>query len=331
MTVNERITALFKKAFNKNPTKIEQLTSAGSPRKYYRIHSKIGKTVVACKGNNLNENKTFLYFCKTFKTKGLAVPYIYAQENEPWIYLLEDFGNVNLLQAKETLNEEKTLELYKKAITGLIEFQTEGAKNLDFSKCFVQAKFDENYMKFDLNYFTEHYLNVSNIQYDSNKLQKDFDTLISFLQETNFDYFMYRDFQARNIMIKNNEPYFIDFQGGLQGPLHYDLVSLLNQAKANLSEDFKQNLIDFYLEQIQKKIKIDATEFCNLFEAFALLRILQTLGAYGNRGLKEGKEHFIASIPQAVENVKSQIQKTDKFLKLPYLKDIIEKLPILKN
>ncbi|NLK81781.1 MAG: phosphotransferase [Bacteroidales bacterium] len=324
--IHERIHALFQKTYNAPIHSIQIITGAGSPRKYYRILSSLSYSVIACFGTNLEENKSFIYYNTFFLAAGLSVPKIYASEQEPWLYLLEDFGDIDVLTAKQNLSETETITLYKTIIRDLIQFQLQGAK-CDFSHCFSRNAFDETAMKWDLYYFKYYYLKLSNLDFNEQKLEEDFDALIVFLKQADASYFMYRDFQARNILLKNNKLHYIDFQGGMRGPLQYDLASLLLQAKAQLSVATQKTLIDFYISEISKYITISKSQFKALYEGFAMIRIIQTLGAYGFRGIIEKKPHFISSIPHAVDNAVTQISNVSQHIHLPYLTHILHNLP----
>jgi aminoglycoside/choline kinase family phosphotransferase len=184
-------------------------------------------------------------------------------------------------------------------------------------------------MKWDLYYFKYYYLKLTDIEFNEQKLEEDFLTLIAFLKTADFSFFMYRDFQARNILMHNSTPYFIDFQGGMKGPLHYDVVSLLFQAKANLNHETRTELIEFYISEISKQISIDKELFKKQLQGFVFIRILQTLGAYGFRGIIQQKPHFIASIPQAIANIKELMPIISRIITIPYLQNLIENLPTL--
>jgi len=324
--IHERIRALFQNTYNATIQSIEPITAAGSPRKYYRIHSSLSNPVIACLGTNLEENKSFLYFNSFFSSQNLPVPQILASEQEPWLYLLEDCGSTDVLSAKQNFTETQIISLYKNIIQDLIQFQLQGA-DCDFSHCFVRNKFDTTAMKWDLYYFKYYYLKLCGIDFNEQKLEEDFDSLLSFLKQADSSFFMYRDFQARNILLKENKRYYIDFQGAMQGPLQYDLASLLLQAKAQLSKSTQTILKDFYFTEITKHISVSESEFKAHYEGFAMIRILQTLGAYGFRGIIEQKPHFISSIPHAVDNAREQISKLSQIITLPYLTHILNHLP----
>src|SRR5690606_17522664 len=213
--IHERIRALFQNTYNATIQSIEPITAAGSPRKYYRIHSSLSNPVIACLGTNLEENKSFLYFNSFFSSQNLPVPQILASEQEPWLYLLEDCGSTDVLSAKQNFTETQIISLYKNIIQDLIQFQLQGA-DCDFSHCFVRNKFDTTAMKWDLYYFKYYYLKLCGIDFNEQKLEEDFDSLLSFLKQADSSFFMYRDFQARNILLKENKRYYIDFQGAMQ-------------------------------------------------------------------------------------------------------------------
>ncbi|MDR0941521.1 MAG: phosphotransferase, partial [Bacteroidales bacterium] len=209
-----------------------QLSGAGSSRQYFRVTTSTG-TYIACNGTNIDENRAFLYFARHFKQAHLPVPRIFAQEKpEPWLYIIEDFGDTDLLTYKQQCNEEQVETLYQQALTDLQKFQIQGALNLDFSHCFNRPQFDEVAMKWDFYYFKYYYLKLTPLECSDQQLENDCNTLINFLLRAPRSYCMYRDFQARNILVHNNSLHYIDFQGAMQGALQYDVVSLLYQAKA---------------------------------------------------------------------------------------------------
>ncbi|MFW5851773.1 MAG: aminoglycoside phosphotransferase family protein [Bacteroidota bacterium] len=325
-----RIASLFSKYSSETISRIEPLTAAGSPRSYFRIFFAQEKTAIVCKGTQLAENRAFLYFCSFFYNKGLPVPRVLASEDEPWMYLLEDCGTVDLLSAKKHFTPDQTRSAYKQVLQDLIQFQIQGA-NCDFSQAFVRPEFDEIAMKWDLSYFKYYYLKLSGVECNEQKLEEDFNTLTAFLSQADHSFFMYRDFQARNIMVQDDLFRYIDFQGAMKGPLQYDVVSLLYQAKAELSMDVRHDLLHYYIAEIQKYTEIDSRTFYEIFQGFVLLRILQTLGAYGLRGLIEGKPHFVSSIPTAVENLKQHVEEVQSIISLPYLYSRIAALPIIQK
>lgn len=327
--IEQKIKKLVSTSCNTTVSSIEKLPGAGSSREYYRIFADNSKTYLACNGTLIDENKSFIYFTKHFTSKGLHVPKLYGVDEDYLMYIVEDCGSIDLLSAKQKLTTNEISVLYKKTLKELIRFQIHGHIDLDYNHCFVRNSFDEVAMKWDLSYFKYYYLKLTDIEFNEQKLEVDFNTLISFLQQAENTFFMYRDFQARNILVQNNNQYFIDYQGGMQGPLQYDVVSLLYQAKADLSQEMRNTLLNYYIEEVSKEISIDSKEFISLFQGFVFIRILQTLGAYGYRGVIQQKSHFISSIPQAVANVKEHISIISQIIQIPYLQNIIENLPTL--
>ncbi|MDR2962800.1 MAG: phosphotransferase [Bacteroidales bacterium] len=308
-----------------------QLSGAGSSRQYFRVHTTTG-TYIACNGTNLDENRAFLYFARHFAQAKLPVPRVFASETpEPWLYMIEDCGDTDLLSYKQSLNEADCEKLYQRVLLDLQKFQIEGAKNLDYSRCFSRPQFDEVAMKWDFYYFKYYYLKLSPIECSDQQLENDCNTLISFLLQAPRRYCMYRDFQARNMLVHNNSLHYIDFQGAMQGALQYDVVSLLYQAKANLSPELRSRLLDFYVEHLPKSCYTSAQEFKKIYEGFVFIRILQTLGSYGYRGFIQRKQHFIESIPSALENLKHQSETINTLISIPYLNSCIQQLRELKT
>lgn len=306
-----------------------QLSGAGSSRQYFRVITSTG-TYIACNGTNIDENRAFLYFANHFKQANLPVPRIFAQEQpEPWLYIIEDFGNTDLLTYKQNCDEKQVETLYRQALTDLQKFQIQGAHNLDYSRCFNRPQFDEVAMKWDFYYFKYYYLKLTPLECSDQQLETDCNTLINFLLRAPRSYCMYRDFQARNILVHENSLHYIDFQGAMQGALQYDVVSLLYQAKANLSVTQRERLLEFYIEQLPRSTYSSTCEFRELYEGFVFIRILQTLGAYGYRGFIQRKQHFIESIAPALENLQLQSEKMNTILSIPYLNSCIQQLPTL--
>ncbi|MDD3738427.1 MAG: RNase adapter RapZ [Lentimicrobiaceae bacterium] len=327
---------LFANWANQDVCTIKPLTNAGSDRLYFRITTENGSYIGAYSPNP-SETKAFLSFSESFKKAGFPVPEIYKIGDNPNYYLLQDLGDTSLLdfhlQTVGNNNEpsEETKKYYKQALTLLAEFQIEGDKYIDYNYCYPDKVFDTNSMKQDLYYFKYYFLKYHNIPFDENLLHKDFKTLVSFLSRADNNYFMYRDFQARNIMICDSKLYFIDYQGGRKGPLVYDLVSLLYQAKASLPDSFRNELVEHYLSVLSGKINIDKNKFYSEYKLFALIRILQTLGAYGYRGYIQKKTHFMQSIPLALQNLKNYLQNEDFGINIPELKKSLNLLLNLQS
>lgn len=306
--LENQLNQLFKTWSTENAIKIIPLPKSGSNRTYFRL---IGKSAsaIAVLNKDQKENKAFISFAKTFFAANLPVPQILAEDLDNNIYLQEDLGDQSLfdLLLKEGYTS-KVEDHYKEALSTLPKFQIEAADKIDYSVCYPRDKFDEQSVLWDLNYFKYYFLKLADFQFDEQTLENDFHTLAKYLTEPDTNYFMYRDFQSRNIMIKDNELYFIDFQGGRKGALQYDVASLLWSARANIPFEKREELLEYYLNEVVQYSKINQAEFKEYYYGYVLIRILQTLGAYGFRGFYERKDHFLKSIPYAIDNLEWLIE-----------------------
>ena len=287
---------------------IEMLPASGSSRIYFRITTE-NKTLIATYNSNIEENKAFIYFSKHFSDKNLPVPEILAINDDVSCYIQSDLGNISLFDyVKKCLNrniyDDTTINLYKKAITNLVRFQINGHDNLDYSKAFPTSSFDKASVIDDLNYFKYYFLKVNDeIVFNETRLNSDFQKLADYAIEAPSNFFMYRDFQSRNIMIKDDTTFFVDYQGGRKGPLQYDLVSLLYQVKAQIPNNLRNDLLEHYKNEISNYLNVHEIGFDKYYNTFVLIRLLQVLGAYGFRGLIQKKQHFIESIPFALKEL----------------------------
>ena len=310
MNIEQILTQRYTEFYKIEPTKVEAITKAGSNRSYYRFYDKNGETVLGVYSNNIPETKTFLYYSVIFSNLNLNTPQIYHVSEDTLTYFIEDFGDDLLLKVVESEYKQygkftdRLDDLYHKSINALVKLQIAAGKAIDFSLAYSISEFNSQSILFDLNYFKYYFLNRLDIPYDEKLLQDDFDALASHLAENGTKAFMFRDFQARNILVKDEQVYFIDYQGGRKGAIQYDMASLLWQAKAKIPNDKKLELLKFYINEVAKNSEIDKTVFEREFWFYLYVRILQTLGAYGNRGLIEKKRHFIESIPFAIDNLK---------------------------
>ncbi len=306
-----QIEALFLNWHGNTWDKIEKIPQSGSNRIYYRIY-KNNQTCIATFNTNVKENKTFIAFSHHFKELGLPVPTVFCSSNDGLIYLQEDVGNESLLNQLEKLGyTEPVYNLFKQSLSQLAHIQIWGDKNLDYNHCITAKEFGKQAILSDLLYFKYYFLDTLNEPYDKQQLIDDFEALSTYLTFTEHKYFMFRDFQSRNIMVHNSEVKFIDYQGGMKGALQYDVASLLWQAKAQLPEDWKDSLLYYYLDEADKLLPnkpIDRTTFISQYNGYVLIRLLQVLGAYGFRGLFERKAHFLSSIPLALQNLKFFIE-----------------------
>lgn len=320
---------LYKKKYAELPDVIESLQASGSHRKYYRIHN-AGRSCIGVYNEDIRENKAFLNFTESFRKNGLRVPEIYAVSEDLQHYLLQDLGNVHLkdiIDNSETpvSGNEKVIGLYMEALSELVKFQVFGKDSIDFSYCIPRNRFDYQSMLWDLNHFKYFFLKLTGIPFDEQKLEDDFQTLVKKLYDSEDEYFLYRDFQSRNIMIYNNSCYFIDFQGGRKGALQYDVASILFEARTNIPPELRHRLLDHYLDSLGAFIPLDVKKFNEKYYGFVLIRILQAMGAYGLRGWIEKKALFLQSLPFALNNLGWLLNEKKINGDIPELSRLIEK------
>jgi len=327
LTINDRIKELFKTFSSDEITAIDKLPQAGSERHYFRIHT-AGKNYIATYGANIKENETFIYFSAHFTKKKLATPQLFCINAERDIYIQEDFGDVSLLNRLEELGyTEPVYNLYKESLHQLALLQVRGHEELNYKKCLTNTSFGKQAIMADLLYFKYYFLDALRRPYDKQKLIDDFEALSNYLSHTEYKFFMFRDFQSRNIMIKEDGSVgFIDYQGGMKGAPQYDVASLLWQAKANLPDDWKHHLLEDYINSFESIVEetVDRDVFRSQYNGYVLIRLLQVLGAYGFRGLFERKAHFLTSIPLALQNLKWFINNQSLGIAVPEFKKVLE-------
>jgi len=331
----ETLNNLFEKTFNEQIVDCQPIGAAGSNRKYCRLKSE-NHCVIGVVGTTAEENFAFEKIAKHLYSKGLSVPKFLARSHDSMCYLQEDLGDISLFDyisqgRKSGVFSEKEKEILRLTISQLPAIQFFGAENFDFSVCYPQPNFDARAIMWDLNYFKYCFLKLQNIDFQENILENDFEKFCTELLQVPFgDKFMYRDFQSRNVMLKDGKPYFIDFQGARRGAIYYDLASFLWQASANFTDELKEELTQVYLQNLRKFTDFDSENFYKNLNIFALLRILQTLGAYGFRGLIEKKQHFIDSIEPAIKNLNKIVQNIENE-KYPYLIKVLKQLTELER
>ena len=277
------------------------------------------------------ENAAFLEFSKHFRRHGLPVPEIYAEDLNEGAYLEEDLGDTTLFEflTKNRSGEQiapNVIDVYRRAVTALPRFQVEAGRDLNYSVCYPRASFDQQSIAWDLNYFKYHFLKLAGIGFNEQELEEDFRRLTEFLLSADRNYFLYRDFQSRNIMLRDGEPYFVDYQGGRKGALQYDIASLLFDAKADLPPALRQELLDYYLDQLAGHITLDRDLFLRHYYAYVFIRIMQALGAYGFRGLYEGRPVFVQSIPYALKNIRWLLSHIELPIALPALMKVFSEM-----
>jgi aminoglycoside/choline kinase family phosphotransferase len=309
---------LYKKTFGSGAETFEPLRADGSARQLYRL-SGGGRSAIGVYGPDKLENRAFLEFSRHFRAQKLPVPEIYAEDQAQGLYLEEDLGNTTLfgyLSAERGADiPQQVAGAYKKVLGWLPRFQEQVKKGLDLKFCYPRPAFDRQSIMWDLNYFKYYFLKLAKIPFNEARLEDDFVRFTDFLLEAPADCFLYRDFQSRNIMLRDGEPWFIDYQGGRRGAPQYDLASLLYDAKADLPPEFRSGLHKEYLAASG----LDERAFGRHFYAFVYIRIMQAMGAYGLRGFYERKTHFLASVPYAVRNIEWLLRNTDLEVKVPEL------------
>ena len=322
----ERLADLFKKWAGEQCLTCEPLGANGSNRLYYRMKGATQGCIGAYNPDK-RENKAFCYYSKEFTQLGLPVPELYAEGEDGEIYLQQDLGDHTLyekLQQDKSFGEE-LVKLYQQVLSDLVRFQI-GGKNLDFSYAYPRGAFDHQSMQWDLNYFKYYFLKTSSVGFDEQLLEDDFQTLIQYLLEENCSYFMYRDFQARNIMLIDGKPIYIDYQGARKGAAQYDVASLLYSAKSEIPEERRTELLNYYIEQLSAKVDIDIDKFREHFYGYVLIRILQAMGAYGFRGYFERKEYFLQSVPLAKNNLRNLLINHPLPINISYLNKTLIRL-----
>ena len=331
-----------------NPIEILPIAESGSARKYFRIVTAT-RSLIGTYSENREENEAFLTFSRHFHELGLNVPEVFAVNEDKTCYLQSDFGDDNLFahvqrslvaadpstlrQAQgpqgSTAFSENVIGLYKHALKHLVKLQVLGHKGLDYSKAYPTERFDRQAILADLNYFKYYFVKPhEEIEFNETRLDKDFASFADFVSQAPCDFFMYRDFQSRNIMVKDGDLYFIDFQGGRKGPLNYDVVSLLYQVKAQIPQAVRDELVQYYKEELRQFVNPEEVKFDTYQPCFVYLRLLQVLGAYGFRGLIQKKSHFIESIPYALKELKTW-NESHPIYDYPELQKVISQLSTL--
>ena len=374
------VSQLYKSWAGKEPSQVDVLPQSGSDRRYFRLYSEEGKSFIGTHGLNVPENEAFIYFAGHFLRKHLHVPEIFAVSYDKTVYLQQDFGNVSLLNILESKGlTQEVYDLFKESLHQLARLQVLGDEGLNYKKCLTNEEFGKQAIMADLLYFKYYFLDALQKPYDKQKLIDDFEALSNYLTHTEYKYFMFRDFQSRNILVtapgphpnlpptggrNNTQPlltqdvnnlsasstgkfsaarglpplgevrdggrmgrtvHFIDFQGGMKGAPQYDVASLIWQARANLPDDWKNNLLEDYMNSFEAIIEntIDREVFRSQYNGYVMIRLLQVLGAYGFRGLFERKAQFLTSIPTALKNLKWFFENHSPGIVIPEFKRVL--------
>jgi aminoglycoside/choline kinase family phosphotransferase len=318
---------LFEQHFHMPAERVQPLQGqlGGSGRTIVRLAGG-GFTAIGILYSVREENVAFLEFSRHFRRHGLPVPEIYAQDLSQDAYLEEDLGHTTLFEFLGANRDGDAIappavEAYRKVVAALPRFQIEAGRDLNYKVCYPRSSFDRQSIAWDLNYFKYYFLRLAGIPFNEQALELDFTRLTKFLLSANHDYFLYRDFQSRNVMLRDGQPFFLDYQGGRKGALQYDIASLLFDGKADLLAELRQHLLDHYLDSLASYIEIDRDAFLKHYYAFVYVRILQALGAYGYRGFFERKAHFLQSVPYALKNLRWLAANVKLPIALPALMD----------
>jgi len=320
------LSALFERRFG-SPASVQPLRGelGGSGRRIFRLTS--GKiSAIGILYNVREENVAFLDFSKHFRRHGLPVPEIYAQDLDQGAYLEEDLGDTTLFEFLSANRAGKdiaapVIEAYRKVVAVLPRFQVEAGRDLDYSVCYPRSSFDHQSIAWDLNYFKYYFLRLAGIPFNEQALEDDFGRLTQFLLAAPRDYFLYRDFQSRNIMLREGRPWFLDYQGGRKGALQYDIASLLFDSKADLPPELRSELLEEYLQRLSAFVDLDRAAFMHYYYAYVYVRLMQAMGAYGFRGFYEHKLHFLQSVPYALKSLRWLLEHAEVPIALPTLMD----------
>ena len=328
----ERLKQLYKEYTGHEAEACSSLTPAGSPRRYYRL-SAGQHTAVGVVGTALGENEAFVAIAQQMRLKGLPVPEVYAVSADGMCYLQEDLGDTSLFDLiaeahKRGGYDEADMELLRQVMRLLPDVQWRTAEQFDFTHCYPSAELNRRGIQWDLHYFKYCFLKATGLEFEEENLEDDFDRMSEVLLQEYADTFMYRDFQSRNIMIRDGKPWLIDFQGGRRGPAEYDLVSFLWQARARFTPEMRRELIEEHLQSARRYRSFDEEVFAQRLQYFVLFRTLQVLGAYGYRGYFEHKAHFVQSIPMAIDNLRALLAEND-FADMSYLADLLRRMVAL--
>lgn len=321
---------LYRRRFGTDPERLVSLHGDASSRRLFRLFGAAG-TAIGVHGPDPLENRAFLSFSRTFRAAGLPVPEIYGEDAAAGVYLEEDLGDSTLFDVlcagrQGPSPDAATVAVYREALRLLPRFQIEAGRSLDYTVCHPRASFDRQSILWDLNYFKYYFLKLAGIPFSEQALEDDFSRFAELLLTAPREYFLYRDFQSRNIMVRDGKPWFIDYQGGRRGALQYDVVSVLFDAKADLPFDLRDALLEEYLRAAERIAPLDRDAFLASYPFFAYVRIFQALGAYGLRGYYERKARFLQSIPYAIRNLERLSIASPLPAELPALGDVVRRL-----
>jgi len=331
--MKDALSRLFQDTFGERPSAISVVAADGSQRAYFRMTGGPHGSVVGAWGPDSEENRAFVSFTDAFRGIGLPVPTLFAVDEAGGMWLAEDLGDLTLFDA---LVEARAAEpdapfpavietVYERVVEILPRFQVAGGRVVDYDVAYPRAAFDLQSMRWDLNYFKYHFLKLAHIPFNEQRLENDFDRLTDYLLRADSSHFLYRDFQSRNIMLAAGEPRFIDYQGGRRGAPHYDIASILYDAKAAIPDDARSRLLERYMDALSAHLPVDRDRFQEEYRGFVLIRIMQAMGAYGYRGFFERKPRFLQSVPYAARNI-ADLLETGLPIDLPEIETVFSRI-----
>ena len=328
--MNDPLKTLFRARFGRDAETLAAVRAEGSNRRIYRLTAG-ADAAIGVLNDDVKENKAFIEFSKHFRAEGIPVPEFYGEDAAGTAYLEEDLGDTTLFQflgkrrSKDGFPPD-VVAAYRDVVSWLPRIQIKAGRTLDYRWCYPRASFDKQSMLWDLNYFKYYFLTLGGVPFHEERLEDDFQVFADYLLAAERDFFLCRDFQSRNVMLKDGNPYFIDYQGGRRGALQYDIASLLYDAKADVPFDLRDELLDLYIAEAGKHANVDKAEFKKFFPGFVLIRIMQAMGAYGLRGFHEKKPLFLQSIPYAIRNIEHVLLSTNLPIDVPELSAVFKRL-----
>ena len=321
---------LFRAKFGADARSLKPVRADASNRKIYRLAAP-GATAVGVLNEDVKENRAFIEFSKHFRKEGIPVPDFYGEDASGTAYLEEDLGDTTLFQFLGKRRTpagfpEEVVSAYRDVVRWLPKMQILAGKTLDDRWCYPRKSFDKQSMLWDLNYFKYYFLTLGGVAFHEERLEEDFTVFADYLLAADRSFFLCRDFQSRNVMLKDGKPYFIDYQGGRRGALQYDIASLLYDAKADVPFELRDELLDLYIQEACEHAPIQKDEFKKFFPGFVLIRIMQAMGAYGLRGFHEKKPLFLQSIPYAIRNIEHVLLTSGLPVEVPELMGVFKRL-----
>ena len=328
--MSDALKALFRRRWGAEPQTLAPVRAEGSNRRIYRL-SGGGASAIGVLNDDVKENRAFIEFSKHFRSQGIPVPEFYEEDASGAAYLEEDLGDVTLFQF---LGKRRTpagfppevVAAYREVVGWLPRIQIAAGRSLDYRWCYPRASFDRQSMLWDLNYFKYYFLTLGGIPFHEERLEEDFSVFADYLLAADRDFFLFRDFQSRNVMLKDGKPHFIDYQGGRRGALQYDIASLLYDAKADVPFELRDELLELYISEAGRHATVDRDVFKRFFPGFVLIRIMQAMGAYGLRGFHEKKPLFLQSIPYAIPNIEHLLLASNLPIEVPELMGVFKRL-----